>query len=403
VYIFAPPFRVLPLGTDKLIFLIAVFYITYKKKWGKIINIFKIEYTFLFLLFSYSFIRGFLSNEKFYAMYDFLLLIEIIPCSFFLYCLVNDNYGFKLDKLLITCSIIASIVSLFLILNPQMAYYLKSELLKYDRTVLDRFRYRGYGFSDGLFFAYPVVIGFSAGFIVLGMYNKKHYPILFLIPMITAIFSNARSGLVPIFAGFFLAIFYNFKSLIKKIGIIFVIILFFILFSGIFSAFLEKNEIFRVSIDWGTSSFKIIADLFLGKKTENFEILFGEMLVFPENASDLLFGSGLFLFKDVPNNTDIGYLLRLNFGGIVYSIILFGLLLYMFFRLRKINKIVCYYLFLSLLYCHLKSDFFIVNPSSRFFFLVYIICIINRNCFCPVGLKINKSIDKQEISKEKEN
>jgi hypothetical protein len=289
--------------------------------------------------------------------------------------LIDKNRGLRLDKIMITSSIVASFISIYLILNPDLALYLKQFVLKYPENLIEKFYFRGYGFSDGLFFAYPVILGFCAGMIIMGINQKKIF-VACLFPMLIAIFANARSGLVPIFVSIILVILFNFRNFINNT---FFISLALLLLSGIIMTFIRGNELLNTSFEWGLTSFGI----FSGEDDGNLSALLGDMLVFPQNMQDWLFGSGEFIFTDHKYTTDIGYLLRLNFGGIFYSLLFFVLIFYMFFRLLKINKYIAYLLFISLIYCHFKGDFFIVNPSSRFFFFVYSVSILNPNCFKP--------------------
>ncbi len=341
------------------------------------IALFKIEFLLLPCLLLYSFIRGICSGVTVYFMYDFLLCTEVLTCAYFFY-LLSENNGFRIDKIMIICSVVASFISLFLLFNSSVATYFKTVLLKFPEELIEDFYFRGYGLSDGLFFSYPVILGFSAGFIVLGIFQKKHY-ILFLIPLLIGVFSNARSGLFPIFLSILIAAVYNIRFLAKRVAVLIGVA---IIFSGGVAVLFQQNEMLKTSLEWGLTSFDIAGDfLFKGEKTENVDILLGDMLVYPTSLIEWLFGSGEFMFIDHPRTTDIGYLLRLNFGGIFYSFILLGLVIYMFRRLFKINQQVALLLFISLMFLHFKSDFFIVNPASRFFFFVYALCILNHRNF----------------------
>jgi hypothetical protein len=382
LYIFAPPFQFLPFGTDKLVFFVAIVYITYKKKWRNLHSIFKKEYALLLFILFFSFLRGFIGGEKTYAMYDFLLWGELITCAYFLYQLIDSKWGFQIDKVMIVCAIVASFISIFLILNPDLALNIKLYWLKSQEELIERFYYRGYGFSDGLFFAYPVVLGFCAGMIVMGIIKNKTVTIC-LFPLLIAIFANARSGLIPVFVSIILLLIFNFKYFVNNTLFSFFILS---LLSGAMLAFINGNELLNTSFEWGLSFFDIMIEFFLkGEKEENLSALLGEMLVFPKNELEWLWGSGEFIFTDHKYTTDIGYLLRLNFGGILYSLLFYALLFYMLLRLSRINKYMTCFLFISLIYCHYKSDFFIVNPSSRFLFFVYTVSILNHNRFKPFG------------------
>lgn len=375
VYIYAPPFKVIPFGTDKFILLLSVFYISKRKEWRSLFDFFKVEYLFLLLMAIYSVDRGFFSGEFIYGKYDILLFLEVITVPYALYLLMDIKLKFQCDIIIINCAAIASLISLYLIVNPETAYYFKSELLKYPETLVDTFIYRGYGLSDGLTFAYPVVQGFCLGMIILSLIKNRVY-LFFVIPLLVSVFTNARSGLVPAFVSLIIFFIVNPKLFTKTC--IVVILISFVSF-GYVTLALENNEMLKTSVEWGMTSFDILGDLFNGEKSENVDVLLNDMLVFPDTFWSWIVGSGEFLFGKVERSTDIGYLLRLNFGGIIYSMIYLLMLLYMFKRQICANKILALLMFISLIYCHFKGDFFVVNPGSRFFFLIYAFSVLNTN------------------------
>ena len=138
---------------------------------------------------------------------------------------------------------------------------------------------------------------------------------------------------------------------------------------------------FEESLNWGMTAFNIFGDFVSGKQAENLDSLFGDMVVWPVSIDEWLIGSGDFLFGAPVRGTDIGYFIRLNYGGIIYMLLWFFLCIYMFYRLFPINKTLTCLLFISLIYFNYKSDFFIVNPASRFFFFIYVICILDQKSF----------------------
>jgi hypothetical protein len=312
--------------------------------------------------------------------------VETITCSYFFCILVNNKY--KLDIILINCSIVASFISVFLLFQPNIAFYLKTNLLKYPEHLIENFFFRGFGFTDGFFFAYPVVLGFCAGFIIMGVCNKKKY-LFCLLPLSIAIIFNARSGIVPVFTGFCLSMIYNFKFAINTIILCVIVVLLFLSKS---LDFYTKNNIVMGFSDWFMNVFYDLENIFVKKEmTGVVQTLLSDMLIFPQNTFEWIVGSGICKYTEGYERTDIGYLLRLNYGGIIYSSLYFILLVFMFLRLVKVNKHAAYLLFISLIYLNFKGDFFIINPSSRFFFFVYVICLMNHSYFKPIKItqKIN--------------
>jgi hypothetical protein len=368
----------MPFGLDKIIFFASICYISYKRKWTFLISKFKLEFAFLGLIFLYSLNRSFFSQYYGYAGYDFLLLVELIPCSYALYLLMSKNDKFSIDKAVVVNGIIASIFTLFLLLNPELNVQLKTNLLKYPEEVIKTFFYRGYGISDGLFFSYPIIQGFVMGFIILGIYKNK-FNIVFISLLLLSIFSNARSGIFPVFIATIISLCISPKRTMMYV------FAFLLLFQGIFVYFMDSNELFDNVFRWGMTSFDIAADFFHGEKTENMEYLLGAGIVLPHNLFGWLIGYGESFYIDGKRTTDIGYFLRLLYGGWIYCLLFAFLLFYMFNRMLSLNKIIAFLFFLSLIYLNYKGDFFTINSASRFFFLIYCCCILDNRLFKQVN------------------
>lgn len=137
----------------------------------------------------------------------------------------------------------------------------------------------------------------------------------------------------------------------------------------------------NAAFKWGMSTFEIVDDFVAGKEVENVNTLLDDMVVWPNSLDEWLIGSGFYIFSDAFRTTDVGYFLRLNYGGIVYFSFWLFFSIYLFRRLYFVNKKVALLLFISLIYLNYKSDFFLVNPASRFFFLVYVLCILDYRNF----------------------
>ena len=105
------------------------------------------------------------------------------------------------------------------------------------------------------------------------------------------------------------------------------------------------------------------------------------MIVLPSSIDEWLIGSGKNIFSDAHNNSDIGYFILLNYGGIFYLIMWISFCIYMFRRLYKLNNGIALILFISLVYLNYKGDFFIVNSGSRFFFLIYSLIVMDSSLF----------------------
>ena len=262
-------------------------------------------------------------------------------------------------------------------LNPEYTYYTKNILLRYPEDLVDKFIYRGYGISDGLLFSYPVIQGFCIGFILINVGGSNWVLKLSMIFLFVSVFANARSGFVPAAIGLTLLLLK--PRILLKQGMLFFLFIF--LFAGTIGVFVENNEMLRTSLEWSKSTIDIFSDFLLGENTENVDALLGDMVKWPSSFIEWILGSGENLFNVRGRNTDVGYFIRLNYGGIIYMLSWMVLWIYMFRRLFPINKGIALLIFLSLIYLNYKGDYFVVNPGSRFFFLIYSLIIIDHSLF----------------------
>lgn len=106
-------------------------------------------------------------------------------------------------------------------------------------------------------------------------------------------------------------------------------------------------------------------------KTGNTDIL-KTMIVLPENTWDWILGSGKNLFT-AQNNSDIGYIIQLNYGGIYFITLIFCLVISLYLKLYVFQcKRWFILLFIgTILICNIKGYFILTNPGFRFLMLLY--------------------------------
>ena len=92
------------------------------------------------------------------------------------------------------------------------------------------------------------------------------------------------------------------------------------------------------SFDWINNFYLEIGDLFTGSTNADYnttQTLFVDMVVLPSNTIEWIFGSGQSLFLSYSNSTDVGFFLKLNYGGLVFTGMLLILVLMIFFKTFK--------------------------------------------------------------------
>lgn len=378
LYIYAPPFVVIPVGPDKIIFLMAIIYITYKNKWNKVVSLFEKEFIILSQIFLYTFCWSIFSGNSAYVSSDFLLLAELIPSSYFIYSLVKyikkEN---NIHDILIIISCIASTISIFLLLNPAIAITIKSEIIRFEENLLYKFYYRGYGLSDGLFFSYPVVQGLCIGLCLFKMNSKKLLYTVAIILILPSILVNARIGIIPVLIALIIFLIKHREKLASKHAAYSIIFLSLVILP--ISLLINEENQLGESLRWGMTFFTELNEFFMEDKNSGaLGSLLGDMVVLPDTLWGFIWGTGEFIFTGAKKNTDVGYFLRLYFGGFIYVFLYSSFVLYIINRVWSINiKLACLLLF-TFLICNYKADFFIVNPASRFYILLYVIIILSN-------------------------
>lgn len=381
-YIYAPPFRFIPFGLDKFALLISYIYLYKHRLFDVLYNSFKVEFRMLFLIAFYSFFISFINNstDKTIVQFDFIQLIECLPVSFVILHLINKYYQGKALKAILICCFFASLFTLYLVLNPALALNIKLTVLKYPESLIKNFYWRGFGISDGLMFSYPVIQGFCGAFVLLSLKRRNILlSFMILLGVLLCIITNARSGFIPLVIGAIL-LFTKQPTLSLKILLYTLIIA---MFLGILlDRIINENPMFQMAIEWGKSAWTIFLDALNGKHSENVNTLLNEMIIWPHGLKNWIIGTGVNIYENTfGNNSDIGYLIRLNYGGIIYVCIWTLMCVYMGTRLFNRDKLLSILLFSSLIYLNFKADFFIVNSGSRFFYLIYVLGIYSKISF----------------------
>ena len=371
----------MPFGIDKLILAVSVFYVVFSGKTKKYLSLFKSELGLLFCIAVFSVLVTTIHNGFSFGgivMYDIFLFVEVLVVPFCLLSFLGGKWNCNLSEIIIYNAIIAGCITVALLLNPTWADIMKYQILRIPEFFTTNLAFRGFGFSDGLPFAYPVIQGFCAGFVILGFVRGKPIFYIGLIPILISVFVNARSGIIPIGVALIILLWKSSISKTIKTALP-------ILFIGLMVALLYKpntNSQLSESVEWGLSFFQIMGDFFSGEDAENMDALSltGTMVQFPHSFSACLFGEGVNIFEEGYqdyNNSDIGFCIRSVYGGYIYMFFWILLWIKMFRRLAGVHYNMALILFISLIYLNWKSDFFIVTASCRFFFFIYVCCIMD--------------------------
>lgn len=326
-----PPFSILPLSPKFALYLFFVplfFNTQFYKYFSKIKGFFAC----IFLLILYSFFRELAHIGGFdFFYFNFYLLFEIflVPLGIVLY--YNKAETNDLVEDVIKVAFIAGVISIVMITIPSLSDYVRYNLLREDEFT-EAVAHRTFGMSESLTFSYGLIQGLMVPLVLF--YSKNNKKLLYTIPVfIICVLFNARIGFVPVIIGSLVYMYYNFNM--KQF---FIIIL--SLFGGYFLLF--QSDLFlkqKETIEWGLDFFVQLTDFTSGntKNEENtFDTLFGSMLVLPSDELGWIFGTGENIFgKFYGKTSDVGYIIQLTFGGILYLVLLFAS---MFFLVKLFSK-----------------------------------------------------------------
>lgn len=265
--------------------------------------------------------------------------------------------GDFLRDIIIVCSI-AGAISIILALNPDIAV-MSRQLFNKNYENYEFSLRRLFGISQFLLFTYSVLLGFVAGCCLFA----KGFLKLLAIPILMGVLLNARIGFASFLVVIVSTLLLSHKGKRNLWGIIFFGIIAFFAYNWL-------QDTFPETIEWVTSGYEETSEAFEGNRTGTFQALH-DMAVLPSGLFEWIIGSGRYIFRDNTNNSDIGYFLQLNYGGIMYM----GLLIYTFAMvLKKIKKNgsgkpLVVSIALVLLIANYKGNVLTSNEFVRFIFL----------------------------------
>lgn len=272
----------------------------------------------------------------------------------------------------IKVAVIASTISIILYLIPPLGKSILFLLAGDEGDSIRRFydAGRGYGFAGSLFFGYSIVQAIAA---VFAIKRKSKYKYLFVIMMLISIILNARIGLFLFII--LLAIHYFTNSSIRQTIKSFIAIIIFvaiIIETGVYKEFQE-------SLDWTLEGFYMVSDFLFNTNYTNgfghFNGLAGSFLIWPQNIQEWVMGKGIYLlYGDKGYSSDVGLILHLQWGGLIY---LFLLLCPLLFLIKKgIQHKSWWYvtiILMTLLLGDWKGDLF---TQSNFLFIAIILYLL---------------------------
>lgn len=360
------------IGTIKLLYPITLLCIFLNLNWSLVyFKLFRKEMVIFTLLLLFTIFRSAFGGDEMYirtmATSFFEVIFVSIFLSIFLFKLEKDNW---LNNIFLV-GFAGAIISVVSLLNPEFNQYIKGlqVLSEYSKEAT----FRSFGLADGLTFSYGISQGIILCLLILNSKNRLGYLIFSPLIIISCIF-NARTGIVIIGLVLIYEIVANRRiKLLAFLGIIFFLTVTF-----------SEKLIFSVdnegAIKYTSDFFLEIDDLLTGSSNADYntaDVLFEDMIVLPSDSAEWIVGSGQSSFNSYTDNTDIGFLLQLKYGGLLFILILYSLVGLMLLKTWKFKNLRWFsILFLvSFIIANTKGDFIPGTGAFRLLFFVYIYLI----------------------------
>lgn len=334
----------------------------------------------LFLILLFVSARGIFGGDLSWLNRVISLFIDGYIVSAFIIALLKKYFRDKnLTEILYSNSIIAAIISFVCLLNPNFNDFIRSNFSSINQN-FNFLAFRGYGLSAGLTFDYGMIQGLALSYC---LFQKSKRSLLLIPIFLISILFNARTGIVIPALVLFYLLFIRLKIRYWMLaGILYVA------FVSIMATdfFYENLRTFM----WLEKGFEEITD---SSNSATFDTL-DRMIIWPSSIEGWIWGTGEDLFNNrYGRNSDIGYILQLNYGGLLLCFFILSWLLVILFRVKKYaNKqyfIVVFFIIFAIVLGNYKGDIFSSNILTRVLLLLYVYSVYGSCIYIKKSLISN--------------
>ena len=352
--------------------------------------------TIYLIIFIYTFALDLLIIDGIGISYNVVLYsIQYIPFTILLFIYMNSIFGEecldKLFKILLYLIFFQTILGLIMFINPLFKTAVYS-IQAQDGSIYQGLGLitRGNGYASGLLFSVPIIHGIVAATLMLSRVSISTFTkTVFVFFVIAMAITNARMALVPIIIAMpFLAFrFFSPAGFIANSKGLMVAALLIILISILTPANMISDDIYiGVShiVDRLISGYANV----LGIEINGNQDRIGEYLLYESTYVDnsllaLLFGTGEYAFTSSANQSDIGIINLIRFGGFLYLAAALFVTYYLIIKAWSMTsnptfKILILLLGITYFAASLKGIVFTEQILSRFFVLICLFVILDR-------------------------
>ena len=382
LYLHSPYIPYLPfaVGSVKLLYLpMLLMLFSYLKSFRYFRKTFKAEYLILWFVLLFVVLRTIGGGENVISFY-ISALIEIFFLPWFIILVLFKNGFRRIDDifyLLLIVGAVGAIISTLAFVSPTLNNYIRDSFLYLKSGHgLDTKLWRGFGLSSALTSHYSYI---QASIVVLYFfYAKKNKWFVFALPfMLLSIIFNARTGVLILVLGLLIRLFSNFSL---KITFMLTMVLAIIIpnIENFFSFMGASDE----SVLWLNSFVEEISLLSDSDMLNNGVVytLLEQMVVWPSTINEWIWGRGYSLFGKLDElgiQSDIGFINVLSYGGIIYSAVLYSLIIVGCIKLKqyKENWFMIFFIAVFII-INIKSTYLPLSGELRFMMLIYYFLIL---------------------------
>lgn len=370
LFLHNPILNIFGVGLIKLLYIIAPIFFLFNINTVTAFKKYKTEFFCYSLLILYILLRVIVGAESSMLRTIIVATIECLILPIFIvqvYIKYLSKYDFY--RIILIVGSIGAVISTLAFFNTDINYMLRS-IQQFDDSLLF-LEYRGFGLSEGLTSSYSAVQAVIL-YIGINQFNNNKWFLLIIPIMIISIAFNARTGILISIIALILFLLKN-----KRIkSFIYLLLLFGLLFL-VFNL-VDFENLNTGAFNWVLEFFYEINDFFMGTELAAYstaDILFKRMIVVPDNIYEWFVGRGETMFG-VLGGTDIGYLQKINYGGLMLLALYALLIVQMSKKLLKYDATYFLLFFLSvLLISEIKGNFIPNSGGFRLMFLLYVFII----------------------------
>ena len=327
------------------------------------------------LIIIYSLFRGALGGDINLAINDFMGIMSLFLIPFFFI-----GYGNKigignveeLTKYVLYAVTLGVASTILALLIPSVDDFIRNVFIKYREGELgNEMKFRGFGLGSNMTSFFSFCIGMAVAFSFIYGKKEKWFKWIILLALIACLV-NARTGIIIAVVGILVYFIFN-KN---YAGLITVGILGVVAYSYIFDIlglFLGDE-----TIEWVSVFMDQMEAMASGDTSEGgLDYFTQDMAIAPDSVLGWVFGYGISPFGGATIDgkyyfSDMGFVIQLFYGGIIFCILLYVLVLRVCLRLWKMRQYAfAVFLLLTFLIINFKGRFLFATPGFALALLFY--------------------------------